>query len=652
METLAEKVRRRKSNRGNRNRAERKFNGRSNERQLREKSKPKPQSLTPAEAAVEYAGGVLDGSVIASRRFRQQVQRWLAACEGGADFRPHEVDRFYAWCAERLVYPNGHKRGQPFLLAPYQLLVVAFALATFESSDENADRLYSEIFWCAGKGSSKTCLLAAILLAHMDSDMYAQGGTMLPVISKDAEQAKATLFGFAGMLVDMSPWFADWKLTRSGSSFTGLSNPANNCSSLPFSRDSRTNKRGIITSFVAVDEYSDMVDATVVEQAEGGFKGGAGQTWYTTNGGGFREYPAHSHYQTSCKVLDGQEDAPFLCPIINEFDDPEKWQDEIEWYRANPMLDVGVPRSYYANKVAQVASQPWRLPEFLRLYGSQWVQSMEGWLDLDLWIDEIEDDTLTLADFKGKLLCTGIDLAKTDDLIAYVCMADDGTTEEGLPKFIAFMRAFVCHGSKGIAHRAHHDRIPYEDLARGGHLIVSPGKNLDYRQVATQLQEDSHECDLVLGYDSKYKSEFDVAAEGIIPSDVKQWSHPQSAIANINKPEFLNMDRSIRLTEDIAVSGRLRFVPNPVMRIALSNARIEVKSGGHRQFETKNTGGGKFDPAVALAMSTGTALLPAIREALAKPKGHNPLEGLNAIQLYRFLNGEEARPEDANPVLE
>ena len=320
-----------------------------------------------------------------------------------------------------------------------------------------------------------------------------------------------------------------------------------------------------------------------------------------------------------------------MCPVLCEFDDVKRWEEPTEWRKANPMIGVGVPESYYADATRDVVRRKtWLLAEHLRLMGAQWTQAKDGWLDLTQWTQAVEDDTLTLEDFRGKFLYFALDLSRVNDLSAYVAFAEDGETDAGEEKYIGMLRAFTCEGQGGLVAKAEKDGMAYEAHAEAGHLVVCPGPLIDYDVIADDMA-----TTLALGdggalcYDSRYKSEFDKAAVDHLPADLPQQSHPQTPQANANKEDQLNMDRSIRQAEALVTAGRLRFMPNPLMRVALGGAKIEVRQGGFRCFGRPP--GVKYDPAVCLAMCAGFVHLPGVAP------GANPIRGMNAAQLLDWM---------------
>ena len=600
-------------------------------------------AMTPGAAAVAYAQGVADEEIVACVPMRQQAVRWLKTISGKADYRPGVLDEFYEWTAENFIFVNGPKEGETFLLAPYQLWVMGMMLATYVSKHPKAGLLYRELLWITGKGTAKTSTSAVAMIAHMYLDRYVRKGTTLPIICVDAAQSEAVPLKELGDLVDASNLTGMQNYLSKGGTVTKVRNHDTNTLCTAMTKEttranvSGGNKRGIITSAALVDEYSNISNSDAIKQARAGQKAGPSPIFFLSNGGGFIGYPAHLHYDKARRMLDGVHEDERLCPVINMFDNPDNYKDELEWQKACPMLGISVPLSYYADATKEVENKPWELQEHLRLYGGQWVESTGGWIDMPQW-DEIEDPDLTIEDFKGKALYTAEDLAKSGDLCAYVAFAEDGVDDQGREKWMGFLRAFTGQGSKGIPHKAELDGIQYEYLAQDGYINIGREQLIDYKDIANQYATDISEAPAVVRcYDTQFKGQLREAEEGIVPQDIPEIAHPQHGDANINKPEYLNMGRSIGYAEDLITQKRLRFVHNPLMRIALNAAHITSTSKDSRYFARSTVA--KYDPAVALAMVCGLVHLPFARDAI-KPRGPTIFAGKDSNELMDIIYGE------------
>ena len=580
---------------------------------------------------------------------RQQAQRWIdTLVDEKAYYLPEQVDAIYGFAADNLVYPHGPAQGQPVKLAPYQLWVMAMMNATYVSEER---RLYTELLWITGKGAAKTITGSVECLVYLAMDAYSRPGTMVPVICRDGVQAKDVIFRDIGMLVESSDSFGRYSIQRERTLVCRIENMDNRAYAKAFTREANTaaqqggsNKRGFITGgLVLVDEYSDIPSSEAIVMAKRGSKGGQVQTWYMSNGGGYKDYPAYEHYRKACQVLDGAETADGLCPVICEFDNADDWEDPNEWLKANPMLDFGVPMIVYEQATEDARVSEWTLGEHLRLMGAQWVEAKEGWINLDLWA-ACEDDSLKIDDFKGKAFYIATDLSKLNDLCSYITFAPDGEDEHGDPKYIGFLRAFTCEGASGLIAKGKKDKIDYARLEKQGHIVVCRRPTIDYGLVAETMAVDiGLASSAVACYDTQYKQDFDQAAMGRLPADLPQFAHPQSPKAHINYPDKLAMSRSIAYAEELVLTKRIRFVPNPLMRISLGNALINVQAGSFRHFARRKQ---IYDPAVSLAMVAGLVHLPEAAKRNAS-LGDNPVKGMNAMQLAKFMYEDDEEETDA-----
>src|SRR6185295_4116768 len=85
-----------------------------------------------------------------------------------------------------------------------------------------------------------------------------------------------------------------------------------------------------------------------------------------------------------------------------------------------------------------------------------------------------------VARLLGRPCFVGLDLSSTRDLTALVAVFPNDDGFDVLPQF------FVPHDN--MRRRAARDRVPYDQWARDGYLIATPGNVVDYEAVRAQLQ--------------------------------------------------------------------------------------------------------------------------------------------------------------------
>ena len=155
-------------------------------------------------------------------------------------------------------------------------------------------------------------------------------------------------------------------------------------------------------------------------------------------------------------------------------------QDERVWRAANPAL--GDFRSLEEMRImaARAAEIPAQENTFRRLYLNQWTEQASRWLSLEAW-DACRGRRRRRA--RGASWYVGIDL-----------VVDDRPDGAGRRVSRSRRRGRSPCGRwrscrrRGCASGSTRDRLPYDEWARRGQLIVTPGNVVDYERVRAELQ--------------------------------------------------------------------------------------------------------------------------------------------------------------------
>ena len=85
------------------------------------------------------------------------------------------------------------------------------------------------------------------------------------------------------------------------------------------------------------------------------------------------------------KVLSGiiEDDSLFI--FVACLDDPEHWENESEWIKANPNLNVSVQLESLQIEARQAKEMPTAFNTFLRLRLNVWTQQDVRWMPMDKW---------------------------------------------------------------------------------------------------------------------------------------------------------------------------------------------------------------------------------------------------------------------------
>jgi phage terminase large subunit-like protein len=185
---------------------------------------------------------------------------------------------------------------------------------------------------------------------------------------------------------------------------------------------------------------------------------------------------------------------------------------------------------------------------------------------------------------KGRRCYVGLDLSSTKDLTAKVGVFPD---EDGFDVLAEF---FVPHES--IAERSRRDRVPYDEWARQGWIIDTPGNVVDYEVVRQSLKDWAAEFDLR-----------EVAFDPWNATDlVTRLSEQDGFICVPMRQGFTTLSAPTKALEKAVLGRTLRHDGHPVLRWCVSNVSVETDATGNLK-PSKKVSTERIDGVVALIMA-------------------------------------------------
>lgn len=266
------------------------------------------------------------------------------------------------------------------------------------------------------------------------------------------------------------------------------------------------------------------------------------------------------------------------------------WLEE-NWYLANYAL--GKYRSLA--EMRSMAAKAKRMPEtemrFRNLYLNQRVSAMANLIAPDVW----RENAHTAPDdwFQRYPVHIGLDLSSRTDLTAAVIAVYDPISGA------VGLRVYAYAPMQGLEERALHDRIPYPLWVKDGHLILTPGRVVDYAFVIDHLKSVTAGMEVVsLQYDRWRITEFvrhaDVAGFG----DGTEWVPVGQG--------YKDMSPRVESLEHLALNGKLWHGGNPVLTYAAMGCTAVSDPAGNRKLE-KSKSSARIDAMVAAVMASYAA---------------------------------------------
>ncbi len=287
-------------------------------------------------------------------------------------------------------------------------------------------------------------------------------------------------------------------------------------------------------------------------------------------------------YAHARKVKETPSLDPTFLPIIYEAAAEADWTDEKVWAKANPAL--GDFRSLTDMQIlCQRAQQiPAQEMTFRQLYLNQWTESAARWVSLPSW-DACRVPTLRV-NLRGRRCYLAMDLSSTKDLTALVAVFPD---DDGFDVLCQF---FVPKDS--IKERATRDRVPYDQWARDGFLIPTPGNVVDYEYIRQIIKD--------------WAAEFSVQTIAFDPwnaTDLVTRLQEQDGFTCVPMRQgFTSLSAPTKALEAAILSKTLRHDGHPVLRWNISNVSVETDATGNLK-PSKKVSTERIDGVAALVMA-------------------------------------------------
>ena len=423
-----------------------------------------------ASRAIDYAKRVVSGKIPACWQMRAACQRTLDDLNRtDLIFSVEHIDHACAFM-EALVHIKGQWAGQPFLLADYQVWIVA-NLFGFLNADDRLRR-FREAFCLLPRKMGKSAFASAIGLYMCFAD--GEAGAEVYCGATNLAQANE-VFRPARLMAQQSPGFIDSFgvevmaksifVEATGQSFTPVIGKT---------------KDGSSPHCAITDELHQAKDDTQVQAFRTGM--GARQQplllMITTAGFNIAGV-CRTEQLTAEGVLRGDvvDDTVFVA--IYTIDAGDDWRNFDSWIKANPGLNISVGEKYLRTQLAKAIQSPANAAAMRTKHLNEWIASAAGWLNQNDWANAA-NPSLDYQDFEGCPAWIGVDMSTKQDLtaISVVVQTDDG-------KRAIFPFSFLPQGAIDGGRNA----TAYASWMSSQELIVTDGNASDFAEIEAQLSK-------------------------------------------------------------------------------------------------------------------------------------------------------------------
>lgn len=516
-------------------------------------------------------------------RHVKDLKRWLSNDPSFPFYYDIEEADRAVWFFAQLRHFEGEFAGKPFELSDWQELDIIRPLFGWKRLSDGTRR-YRKAYIEIARGNGKSMLAAGIgnLLFMADHE---HGAQVYSAATKE-DQAKI-VWGAAKKCMEASPTLREEFQGFKSSLFC----PELGSVFRPLGRDSKAHD-GFRVHGGIVDEYHAHDTEEILEVLSSGtVKCKQPLIVIITTAGLNTSGPCKKESDFGKRILDGVVTKEDQFVFIATVDDPEKWENEEEWYKANPNLGISVYLDTFRSEFEDAKLRPSKRAFFKTKNLNIWTSEETVWIPVEKY--SACDGEVDWSKFRGKRCFCGLDLGISHDISAFA-MAFLGD-EKPEPRVYLRMKFWI--PEVGKMERYRNDGVNYPEWADEGWIETTAGETTRYdiirRDIAT-LSEEYDIAEIAIDRAHAHQLMGELADDGF--NIVK---HAQTMLA---------MAFPCRSLEELIYSKRLQHNNDPVLRWMMGNAVI-VTDGNENMKIMKDRSKERVDGVVASVMAIGRLLI-------------------------------------------
>ena len=379
----------------------------------------------------------------------------------------------------------GKSAGKRFILEPWQQFVIANILGL--KWKDTGYRVCTSCYTQVARKAGKDALIAALSLYMLVVD--GEASPEIACLANSRDQAR--------ILFDYITNFAK-SIDPKGASIKGYRNyvkcPANNGTVKVFSADASV-LDGLNVSMGIIDEFHESKDRKLYDVIASSMGMRTQPLMVVITTAGFNlESPCHDMYKLSIEILHNIKTDDSFFPFIYQMDENDDIEDENNWYKCQPNLDITVTKDFMRGELVKMKNDSTAEVGVKTKTFNMWCSSSMVWLKPEVVVEVMED--LKLEDFIGYTGVIGVDLGSVNDLTAVSLMIPT------LDKKYFFNWTFLPEET----FKDHPNKPLYEKFIKEGSLELTPGTVTDYDYISNKIREINEIIPITAVYFDKYNA--------------------------------------------------------------------------------------------------------------------------------------------------
>ena len=485
---------------------------------------------------------------------------------------------------ECLKHTKGEFHGKPFLLLPWQRQIVSDVFGTVR--DEKPEiRQYTQAYIEIPKKQGKSELGAALALNMLTNDD--EWRAEVYSCASDRQQA-GIVFDVAVDMVKQSPALMK-RIRIIPSTKRMIYDPTGSIYQV-LSSEVAT-KHGLNVSACIFDELHTQPTRKLFDvMTQGSGDARAQPLWFfLTTAGTDRNSICWEAHQKATDILEGRKRDPRFYPVVFGLGDHEDWQDERNWYKANPSLGHTITIDKVRDAYHKALETPADENMFRQLRLNQWVKQSVRWMPMDRW-DEC-GGTVDATALEGRACYAGLDLSSTSDLTTLVLVFPPESEDE--PYFVL---PFFWLPEDTLSLRVRRDHVMYDVWKAQNFLMTTEGNVVHYGFIER----------FIVSLGERYNIR-EIAYDRWNATMMVQALEDDGFTMIPFGQGFRDMSPPTKELMRIVLERKLAHGGHPVLRWNLDNAFVRTDPAGNLKID-KEKSTEKVDGAVALVMALDRAM--------------------------------------------
>ncbi len=434
-----------------------------------------------------YIDGVRSGRIVASQYIKQAVER-LEGFKKRPDmyFDEEEIQRCFDFIGYMKEW-SGAAAGKSGALLPFQKWIVGSVIGI--KWRDTGTRVCKDMFMLVARKNAKTSLIAKLSAYLMVADNEAN--PFIGCVASSRDQARILFEAAQKYMKTIDPKGDALKLYRNYIKF-----PSNDGEFHVYSSDA-SNMDGYNFSVAICDEvhsYKDNKLISVLRSSMGARKQPL-LIQITTAGFLLDGYPCFETYKVAIEVLAGVKEDPTFFPFLYVMDPDDDIEDEDNWIKCNPSIDVVVSRQYLREQMTLLKNDSTQIVPVKTKNFNLWCSAASIWIRQED-VAACMKQKVEVSDFQGLVGYIGVDLASVGDTTSVTVMIPKGD--------MFYFKTWTFIPRDTFVSSPNHEL--YQKFYNDGNLIISEGNITDYQLITNKIVELSETVQIEGIYYDQYNS--------------------------------------------------------------------------------------------------------------------------------------------------